>query len=123
MTKQRASGVLMHITSLPSDFGIGDLGPWSYRFVDLLSKSNQTYWNILPLTPTSTQYGNSPYQPTSAFAGNTLLLSPELLVQDGLLPKETLERLKLPFGKVQFEKATENKKKMIEGSVPEFYQE
>ncbi len=113
MIMKRASGILLHITSLPSNFGIGDLGPWSYRFVDLLSKSRQRYWSILPTTPTSEQYGNSPYQPTSAFAGNTLLLSPELLVKDGLLSEEFVEELKLPFGQVAFEEVTAVKARMI----------
>lgn len=118
--EQRASGILLHITSLPSDFGIGDLGPWSHHFVDLLSKSNQHYWNILPITPTNAQYGNSPYQPTSAFAGNTLMLSPELLVEDGLLSKESLEKLKLPFGRVDFKEVTAVKARMIKEAYLNF---
>lgn len=85
---KRASGILLHITSLPSPFGVGDLGPESYRFVDALAAAKQHYWSILPLSPTSLEDGNSPYQTSSAFAGNTLLISPELLVQDGLLPKD-----------------------------------
>ena len=82
--RQRASGVLLHITSLPSAFGIGDLGPESYRFADLLAAYKQRYWSILPLSPTRLEDGNSPYQTSSAFAGNPLLISPELLVEDGL---------------------------------------
>lgn len=110
----RASGVLLHITSLPSDYGIGDLGPWSHRFVKLLSKANQHVWSILPITATSLNHGNAPYQPTSAFAGNTLLLSPELLFQDGLISKETLETLKQPFGRACFREVTGLKSRMIE---------
>ncbi len=110
---QRSSGVLLHVTSLPSDFGIGDLGPWSYRFVDLLSKSNQHYWSILPIHPTSTQYGNSPYHSTSAFAGNTLLVSPEILVEEGLLAKEDIETLKQPDGRIDFKTVTAIKEKML----------
>jgi 4-alpha-glucanotransferase len=83
--KRRGSGILLHVTSLPSPFGIGDLGPAAYRFVDFLSDSGQSYWQVLPLTPTMPVHCNSPYASTSAFAGNTLLISPELLVQDGLL--------------------------------------
>jgi 4-alpha-glucanotransferase len=109
---QRESGVLLHVTSLPSDFGIGDLGPWSYRFADLLSKTNQRCWSILPLTPTSTQYGNSPYHAASAFAGNTLLLSPEILAEEGLLTKDDIEPLKQPFGPVDFKTVTAAKGKM-----------
>ena len=104
----------MHITSLPSEFGIGDLGPWSYRFVELLSKVKQHYWSILPLTPTNLMDGNSPYQPRSAFAGNTLLVSPELLVKDKLLPKECVDKpLKLPLGRVDYEAVTATKKAMF----------
>lgn len=73
----------MSITSLPSKFGIGDLGPSALRFADLLSESRQRYWQVLPLTPTGP--GNSPYNPTSAFAGNTLLISPEVLYAESLL--------------------------------------
>lgn len=119
-TEHRSSGVLLHITCLPSDFGIGDLGPWSYRFVDLLSKSNQHYWSILPITSTSLRFENSPYQSTSAFAGNTLLLSPEMFVQDGLLSEENLRTLKLPFDRVRFNKVTETKEAMIKKAYLNF---
>ncbi|MGB7210224.1 MAG: 4-alpha-glucanotransferase [Pyrinomonadaceae bacterium] len=83
MTFPRASGVLLHPTSLPGDFGIGDLGPKAFEFVDFLVQSGQTYWQILPLGPTG--YGDSPYQCFSAFAGNPLLISPERLFEEGLL--------------------------------------
>jgi 4-alpha-glucanotransferase len=73
----------MSITSLPSDFGIGDLGPSAFRFADLLAESKQSYWQVLPVTPTGP--GHSPYNPPSAFAGNTLLISPDVLEQDKLL--------------------------------------
>ena len=118
----RASGILLHITSLPSDFGIGDLGPTSYHFVDLLSQANQHYWGILPLTPTSIQYGNSPYQPTSAFAGNTLLISPELLVEEGLLSKENAKVLRIPFGQVDFKSVTAKKRSMLKKAYQIFVQ-
>ena len=85
---KRASGILLHVTSLPSAFGIGDLGPESYRFVDLLADNKQHLWSILPLSPTRLQDGNSPYQTSSAFAGNPLLISPEKLFQDGYLTKK-----------------------------------
>ena len=85
MIKKRASGILMHITSLPSAYGIGDMGPWAYKFADFLKSTQQTYWQILPLNPVSQVYGNSPYSSLSAWAGNTLLISPELLRDDGLL--------------------------------------
>jgi 4-alpha-glucanotransferase len=85
---KRASGILLHITSLPSAFGIGDLGPQSYHFADLLVANKQGCWSILPLTPTRQADGNSPYQTSSAFAGNPLLVSPERLFEEGLLPRK-----------------------------------
>jgi len=88
---KRGSGILLHLTSLPSAFGIGDLGPWAYGFADFLAESRQRYWQCLPLNPTDTKSGHSPYHSTSAFAANPLLISPELLVQEGLLGREDLE--------------------------------
>jgi 4-alpha-glucanotransferase len=83
--KRRGSGILLHISSLPSPCGIGDLGPQAYQFADFLAQTKQSFWQILPLTPTLPVAGSSPYHGRSAFAGNPLLISPELLVQDGLL--------------------------------------
>ncbi len=83
--KSRGSGVLLHVTSLPSPHGIGDLGPSAYQFADFLAQAGQSYWQILPLTPIHPVGGNSPYFGRSAFAGNPLLISPELLARDGLL--------------------------------------
>ncbi|MCG2820440.1 MAG: 4-alpha-glucanotransferase, partial [Candidatus Atribacteria bacterium] len=82
--KERYSGILMHISSLPSEYGIGDLGPHAYQFVDLLAQNKQRFWQILPLNPTEQQHGNSPYHSFATFAGNPLFVSPELLYQDGL---------------------------------------
>ncbi len=82
---RRGAGVLLHPTSLPSAYGIGDLGPAAFRFTDFLAECRQRYWQLLPLTPTSTAMGNSPYSSDSAFAGNPLLISPERLVDDGWL--------------------------------------
>lgn len=81
----RASGSLMHITSLPSPYGVGTLGKEAYRFVDFLKKSGQTYWQILPVTPTG--YGDSPYQSCSAFAGNHYLIDLDLAGHQGLLKR------------------------------------
>ncbi|MGH7888965.1 MAG: 4-alpha-glucanotransferase, partial [Thermodesulfobacteriota bacterium] len=89
--KKRGSGLLLHITSLPSPYGIGDLGPGAYRFVDFLSEAKQSFWQILPLNPTNPAYGNSPYSSPSAFAGNELLISPDLLVDHGYLSKLDIE--------------------------------
>jgi len=88
---ERGAGILLHITSLPSPYGIGDLGPWAYRFADFLVEAKQTFWQVLPTSPTSSIYGHSPYSSVSAFAGNTLLVSPDLLVEEGLLTKEEVE--------------------------------
>lgn len=84
----RAAGVLLHPTSLPSKFGIGDFGEEAFEFVDFLVKSKQTYWQVLPLGQTG--YGDSPYQCFSAFAGNIFMISPEKLVEDGFLSKDDL---------------------------------
>src|SRR3984885_11599897 len=86
----RASGVLLHPTSLPSSGGIGDPGPDAIRFLDFLVEAGFTLWQVLPLGPTG--YGDSPYQCFSAFAGNTLLISPEKLVDDDLLRPEIVDR-------------------------------
>ncbi len=87
----RLSGVLLHPTSLPSRFGIGDLGPAAHRFVDRLAEMRQGLWQVLPLTPTSV--GDSPYFSPSAFAGNPLLVSPERLLEDGWILPADLEDL------------------------------
>lgn len=86
---KRKSGVLMHITSLAGDRGIGSFGQAAYDFVDFLEETKQTYWQILPLTTTS--YGDSPYQSFSAVAGNTNLIDLDLLVEDGWLKAADLE--------------------------------
>jgi 4-alpha-glucanotransferase len=92
MNFPRASGILLHPTSLPGPFGIGDLGPEAYKFVDFLVEAGQKLWQVLPLGPTG--YGDSPYACYSAFAGNTLLISPEQLVDDGLLEDFSLRSLR-----------------------------
>jgi 4-alpha-glucanotransferase len=91
MIQTRGSGILLHITSLPSAYGIGDFGPSAYRFVEALERARQHYWQILPLNPTCTVSGSSPYSSPSAFAMNTLLISPEVLVRDGFLEQDDLE--------------------------------
>lgn len=112
---KRASGILMHITSLPSAYGIGDLGPQSYRFVDLLADAKQHYWSTLPLNPTRLQDGNSPYQTSSAFAGNYLLISPEKLLENKLLPKEQAKSATVrAASKVDFPAVYEKKALLLE---------
>lgn len=90
---QRSSGILLHISSLPSDGGIGDFGPAAYAFVDFLKQSGQKYWQILPLNPTEPVYGNCPYSSPSAFALNTLFISPHALAEEGLLKIDEVKAL------------------------------
>ena len=82
----RKSGILMHITSLPSPYGIGSMGKCAYEFVDFLCEAGQSYWQLLPLNPTG--YGDSPYQAFSAFAGNHYLIDLDQLIEEGLLKQE-----------------------------------
>ncbi len=91
MISQRSSGILMHPSSLPSRGGIGDFGPAAYEFIDWLATAKQTLWQVLPLGPLG--FGNSPYSCTSAFAGNTLLISAERLADQGLLERDRVESL------------------------------
>jgi 4-alpha-glucanotransferase len=105
----RSSGILLHPTSLPSPFGIGDLGPEAYKFVDFLAEAGQTLWQVLPLGPTG--YGDSPYASYSAFAGNTLLISPERLVDEGLLDHDDLEET--PVRTVDYGYAHELKTRLL----------
>ncbi len=85
MFDSRESGILVHPTSFPGEYGIGDFGGGAYEFIDFLKKSNQRLWQILPLTPTSS--GNSPYSSFSSFAGNYILISPDILIKKNLLTK------------------------------------
>ena len=116
MTK-RSSGVLMHITSLPGQFGIGTFGKSAYEFVDFLEETKQTYWQILPLTTTS--YGDSPYQSFSAVAGNLNLIDFSLLKEDGLL--EESDYVKVNFGenpeKVDYALLFEARRPILEKAV------
>ena len=113
MKLTRASGVLLHPTSLPGRFGIGDLGPAAYEFVDFLASAGQTYWQIMPLGPTG--YGDSPYQSFSAHAGNLLLVSPERLAEVGLLTEDDLKGVpELPAGRVDFERVIDAKRDLLQ---------
>ena len=96
LPNERAAGILLHITSLPSAFGIGDLGPEAKQFADFLFRSYQKYWQVLPLNPTEEGQGHSPYSATSSRAGNILLISPEMLRDEGLLSGEGLHEALLP---------------------------
>jgi 4-alpha-glucanotransferase len=97
----RSSGILLHPTSLPGRYGIGDLGEWAYRFVDWLAAAGQTVWQVLPLGPTS--YGDSPYQCLSAFAGNPNLISLDMLVEAGWLSQDEIKDVpNFPVHQVDF---------------------
>ena len=87
----RSAGILLPVTALPSPFGIGTMGESARRFIQFLKKSGQSYWQILPLNPTS--YGDSPYQSFSSFAGNPYLIDLDELKKDGLLKAEEYETL------------------------------
>ena len=100
---KRGSGILCHISSLPSPYGIGDMGAWAYRFIDYLVEAKQRFWQILPLNSTDVIHGNSPYYSTSAFAFNPLLISLDPLVEEGLLTTEDLQSIPLfPLERVDF---------------------
>ncbi|MEK6201184.1 MAG: 4-alpha-glucanotransferase [Desulfobulbaceae bacterium] len=90
-SSQRRSGILAHITSLPSPYGIGDIGFSSHSFLEFLARAGQGYWQILPTGPGSPVFDNSPYMSLSAFAGSPLLISPEILLEEGLISKSSLE--------------------------------
>jgi 4-alpha-glucanotransferase len=98
--RKRSAGILLHPTSLPGPYGIGDLGPAAYQWVDWLVRARQTYWQVLPLGPTG--YGDSPYQCFSAFAGNPYLISPELLQRDDLLLGEDVAGSEFPADRVDY---------------------
>lgn len=103
---KRSSGVLLHISSLPSAHGLGDFGPQAHAFIDFLASSGQSVWQILPLSPTNPGAGNSPYSSYSAFAGNPLFISPDLLVRQGILQPHDLERAPdFPEDRVDYERA------------------
>ncbi len=112
--KSRKSGILLHITSLSSDFGIGDLGAAAYNFADFLAHSGQTVWQLLPLNPTSIVCGNSPYCSFSAFAGNPLLIAPDLLVKDGYISWDDLSRApSFDSTRVEYDKVADFKNRVL----------
>jgi 4-alpha-glucanotransferase len=108
----RAAGVLMHVTSLPSRYGIGDVGPAAFEWIDRLSDAGQTWWQALPLGPTG--YANSPYQALSSFAGNWLIISPDGLIEDGLLRAADCEGYSFPTDYVDYEAVLAFKRRLLE---------
>ncbi|MGN7886146.1 malto-oligosyltrehalose synthase [Dyadobacter endophyticus] len=112
---ERNAGVLVHISSLATPFGIGDIGPSAYQFADFLERTNQKIWQILPLNPTEPSQGNSPYSALSSRAGNPLLISPDILAGEGYLADEDLKANYLPDSStVDFEAAGRKKKFLLE---------
>ncbi|WP_419175187.1 4-alpha-glucanotransferase [Desulfosediminicola sp.] len=91
LSQRRRSGILAHISSLPSPYGIGDIGHSSHRFLEFLAKSGQSCWQFLPFNPTNPLFDNSPYMSVAAFAGSPLLISPDLLKQSGLVSAKSLD--------------------------------
>lgn len=115
----RSSGILLHPTSLPGPYGIGDLGDAAYRFVDFLIDAGQRLWQVLPLGPTG--YGDSPYQCFSAFAGNPLLISPDVLIADGLLThKDVSDAPDFPAGSADYGRVIPYKRDLLGRAAQRF---
>jgi 4-alpha-glucanotransferase len=110
--------VLLHVTSLPSPYGIGDVGPAAHAWVDRLQDAGQTWWQALPLGPTG--YGNSPYQSLSSFAGNVLLISPDLLMEDGLLRPVDCEGNSFPVTAIDYDAVIPFKHRLVETAWTRF---
>src|SRR4030067_1816550 len=105
---KRSSGILLHITSLTSPYGIGDFGSEAYKFADFLAETHQRFWQILPLNLTCTSYVNSPYSSFSAFAGSHLMISPERMIKEGFLSEtDLLSSPEFPKEKVDYTAVTE----------------
>src|SRR5579872_7483409 len=108
---RRAAGVLLHPSSLPGGYGIGDFGPAAFTWIEALAHARQKWWQILPLGPTG--FGDSPYQSYSAFAGNTLLISPQFLIQDGILNHGDLEGVRFGAGNIDYGAVSQFKNRML----------
>ncbi len=119
--KDRGAGILLHITSLPSAFGVGDLGPAARTFADFLHRSGQKYWQLLPLNPTEEGQGWSPYSALSSKAGWPLLISPELLVREGWLKSEELDAYRIAAtDKVDYAAAQKSKEEILDKAFDVF---
>jgi len=118
MSQDRLSGVLLHVTSLPSYGGVGDFGPAAYAFLDFLAAAKQRLWQVLPLNPTG--YGSSPYSALSAFGGNPILISLERLAQDGWIAWDRIQGLPGHEGAADFDAAARLKLPLIEEAAGNF---
>lgn len=117
-SRPRSAGVLLHVSSLPGPFGIGDLGPEARRWIDTLCEAGQTWWQMLPLGPPGN--GDSPYQCFSAFAGNSNLISPELLRADGLVTMNESRDARFPTHRVDFERVRDLKTRLLTRAWQQF---
>lgn len=115
--QQKETGILLAVSSLPSPYGIGDLGPAARAWLELLGQNGVTIWQILPLNPTG--YGNSPYQPYSSCAGDEMYLSLEELAAQGLLPNLP-EAFPLPAGHVDYEAVRRYKEPLLRAAWQAF---
>ncbi|MGB6688921.1 MAG: 4-alpha-glucanotransferase, partial [Terracidiphilus sp.] len=118
MEFNRSQGVLLHVSSLPSNGGIGDLGPAAHEFVAFLAAAKQHVWQVLPLGPTG--YGNSPYAASSAFAGNPFLISLEVLAEWGWISAERIAGLAAPSAYVDFDDVERTKIPLLEEAAESF---
>jgi 4-alpha-glucanotransferase len=114
----RSAGILLHPTSLPGPYGVGDLGPAARQWVDDLARAKQTWWQMLPLAPPGA--GDSPYQAYSAFAGNPMLISPDDLLADGLVATTDFAGVRFPKGRVDFSKAGRFKNELLAAAWKNF---
>src|SRR5579863_10408851 len=114
----RGSGLLLHVTSLPSPYGIGDLGSSAFSWIDRLHDAGQCWWQSLPLGPTG--YGNSPYQSMSSFAGNPLVISPDWLIEDGLLRASDCQVGSFPQNEIDYNAVIPFKHKLLETAWANF---
>ena len=120
-TADRKSGILMHISSLPGDFGIGDFGPGATQFIDFLHRTGQRYWQILPLSVTEKSTAHSPYSSASAFAGNALFIDPYRMVRDGILNESSLKNRKRKVqNRVKYKSAAKAKNTFIREAFHKF---
>ena len=118
---QRASGLLLHISSIPTRFGIGDFGPEAFRFADFLAESKQHFWQILPLNPTDPATDNSPYLSQSAYALNPLLISPETLVEEKLLDQKDLQAIPCdPENRILYAQVIPEKSRLLQIAFTNF---
>jgi 4-alpha-glucanotransferase len=116
----RASGVLLHVASLPSRFGIGDVGPSAFAFVDRLAAAGQSWWQLLPMGPTG--YSHSPYQSLSSFAANPSVISPDRLIEDGLLQRSDCENVDFSTERIDYDYVIPFKERLLTRAWNNFHQ-